>query len=232
VGGLGNVKVHAVDPPGVGKAGSDISIETHFLSSDTIDRDQTNLLEIAKRDMHISPSVINLATSSTTPGEKANESLDTSVPPGSVTTNSEKSSSSFDSDAPGPHGLAPGQLMDDDENPKANTHPPSLLSCATSSAGGPGFVNVLANDPSGVGEAGLKISIETQNLLSDTNDRDQTNLLDNAKKLNPDSSHNKTTSTSARTLGDTRKGGKRGDRGKSELTESPTKRKDDRQRKS
>ena len=227
------MKVHAVDPLGVGKAGSDIPIETHFLLSDTIDSDQTNLLDIAKRDMPISPSVINLATSATTPGEKGIANLDTTVPPGSAATNSEKPASSFGPDAPAPHGLAPGQFMDTDENPKANTHPTSLLSCASSSAGGPGYVEVLANDPSGVGEAGLNISIETHNLLSDPIDRDQTILLDNAKKFNPDSSHNyyKTPATSARTLGNTRTGSKRGDRGKSELTESPTKRKDDRQRK-
>jgi hypothetical protein len=87
VGGLGNVQVLACDPPGVGGAGSDIPIETHFLSSDTIDRDQTNLLEIAKRDMPISPSVINLATSATTPGEKAITS--TVVPSGTVDVNQE-----------------------------------------------------------------------------------------------------------------------------------------------
>ena len=93
-------------------------------------------------------------------------------------------------------------------------------------------MKVLANDPSGVGEAVLKSSIETHNLLSDTIERDQTILLDTAKKINPDSSHNKTPATADHTLGSTRTGGKRGDRGMSELTESPTKRKDDRQRES
>ena len=87
VGGLGNVQVLACDPLGVGKAGSDIPIETHFLSSDTIDSDQTNLLEIAKRDMLISPSVINLATSATTLGEKMNASTSTVVPSGTVDVN-------------------------------------------------------------------------------------------------------------------------------------------------
>jgi hypothetical protein len=90
VGGLGNVKVHANDPSRVGVAGSDIPIETHFLSSDTIDRDQTNLLEIAKRDMHISPSVINLATSATTPGEKTKAITSNDVPSGTVDVNVER----------------------------------------------------------------------------------------------------------------------------------------------
>ena len=72
VGGLGNVKVLACDPPRVGGAGSDIPQETHLLSSDTSERDQTIPLETAKKAEPISPSTINPSTSVITPGEKMN----------------------------------------------------------------------------------------------------------------------------------------------------------------
>ena len=86
VGGLGNVKVLACDPR-VGGAGSDIPQETHLLSSDTSERDQTIPLETAKKAEPISPSTINPSTSVITPGEKMNAITSTVVPSGTVDVN-------------------------------------------------------------------------------------------------------------------------------------------------
>ena len=65
------------------------------------------------------------------------------------------------------------------DNEKANAHSQSPPSPA-SSVGGLGFVKVLVHDPLGVDGAGFENPQDTQNLLSDTRERDQTNLLDAA----------------------------------------------------
>ena len=62
---------------------------------------------------------------------------------------------------------------------KANAHAHSPPSLAPSTVGGPGVVEVLASDPSGVGAAGFeKIPLDSHHLLFDTIERDQTILLD------------------------------------------------------
>ena len=69
-------------------------------------------------------------------------------------------------------------------NEKANAHSQSPPSPA-SSVGGLGFVKVLVDDPLGVDGAGFENPQDTQNLSSDTRERDQTNLLDAAVRNIP-----------------------------------------------
>ena len=87
-----------------------------------------------------------------------------------------------------------------ENNVKANAHAHAPPSPAPSSVGGPGFVRVLVSDPR-VDVAGCENPLDTQNLLSDTIERDQTNLLDTADRKAPSSLNTDSPATANTTAG-------------------------------